>query len=424
MVSKKKTSKEETSTKYINNGEYGCVFKPAIQCKSEYKKIDNNIVSKVFKTVKSMKTEHDINTNLANLDPEGKFTIREHGECKINTSDIPKTQFDKCTNFEDKQRSREEQPQLLYDYGGYDLLTASKMYSFEDIFTGMQSVFEGLEELEKKNFSHLDIKPMNMVYNPENKKVSLIDFGLSRNSDKIYDIDNINMLNYTYYYYPPEFRAYVNHLLKEDSNITINYMLLYKDKTIMTILKFFYPLPTLIQELEKTANNTYIKNLQQSLQKLAEITQMKNKDDITNIVALVKTDNFKTDYVNRIDVFSLGISLLIILYFSCYFGEISLAEVMSRPSFYTAIINLINDMIYHNPKLRLTPKGAHDRYKKTLEILSKESNNPLPVPFSEIDSPQKIHTKFKTSLMVEKSSKSKSPLLNKKTTYSNKKSSK
>ena len=353
-------NKQKSPIKYINNGTYGCVLRPAIPCDSTSKS-DSNTVSKIFKTSSSIKKEHKENAGISNLiDPERIFTIAELDSCIIDLLQIPEKEFIKCKNFSLQELKRKKQPQLIYEYGGQDLNVASTISSFEDIFIGMETLFIGLKSLESHKYAHMDIKPANIVYNSENKKASLIDFGLLTNFGEIYTRKNIRILEYKYPYYPPEFIACYNFFQstanKKANYISVsnNFIELY-DKYIKLIT--IHAPPLIKTEIDKVFDSKIINN------GFNQLDDMSNSKDF---------DKFCRRYANRTDVYSLGVSLAKLMGYCCYYNTLTNKQASSLPLFYSSVIKLIRDMLIINPKERLTPTQAYKRYIKVLSIIKKE----------------------------------------------------
>jgi len=129
--------------KYINNGTYGCVFKPAIGCD---KKTNNRNISKLFSSKTAMygeKSEHEKINN--DIDPTNIFTLKMIDQCDIQTNKFPQSEISKCKNFStNSQDPPNNLHQLIYEYGGYDLSSAATMFDFKSIFFASKSVFKGL----------------------------------------------------------------------------------------------------------------------------------------------------------------------------------------------------------------------------------------------------------------------------------------
>ena len=198
---------------YTNNGTYGCVFRPAVACTSGTD--TENLVSKVFRSPDKNYAREEIelhNKIVHQIDPKGKFTVRLVENCKIPVNKFPLGEVRKCKNFSQIELNAIELPQIIYEYGGFDLIEAARRYSFEEIFSALGPVFRGLVTMKEKNYVHLDIKPANMVYNSDTKKLALIDFGLATNLNKLYYARNYHVFIHPYPYYPPEFPILANRI--------------------------------------------------------------------------------------------------------------------------------------------------------------------------------------------------------------------
>lgn len=75
---------------------------------------------------------------------------------------------------------------LVMDYEEMPNLSKAKNLTGEELQEIMKQLFETLEYLHSKNICHRDIKPDNILYDREKKKIKLIDFGISR---KVFEKD-------------------------------------------------------------------------------------------------------------------------------------------------------------------------------------------------------------------------------------------
>lgn len=198
---------------YLGSGTYGCVFTPPLKCKDKTMnaKLRPGLVGKVFFYKNDFKEERDImKTVSSKVDPKGDFTVKYVGDCEIAK---PKkgalsgaSPSGKCSNF------RGTEHQILYPDGGMDIKTFVKQNKrsptkFLELFKGMAPVFKGLKVLHEKGLVHNDIKAANMLYNTQTKRAIMIDYGMMSSYKTVYaDFNDVN--NATYMYYPPEFRMF------------------------------------------------------------------------------------------------------------------------------------------------------------------------------------------------------------------------
>jgi serine/threonine protein kinase len=108
--------------------------------------------------------------------------------------------------------------QIVYQYGGTSITSKLQILniSFSVFIHMISNFYSGIRKLHNANIIHRDIKPVNVLYDDENKKLNLIDYGLSCDVDNVYrdNKDDIYILGYMYMYNPPEF--YVAYLLYEN----------------------------------------------------------------------------------------------------------------------------------------------------------------------------------------------------------------
>lgn len=224
MDKHKKEKKIDYSFK--GKGSYGCVVTPALPCKGDNpkqkqkqeKKNGNSGVSKLFFKKKNAKREFEIRDLLVKIDPEQQYIIMPSRMCSTDISVLSDDVFSKCdfdivstnntfvttktaknnnnndnndrgeTVSDDSYFGMHDAPslkkkQIIYDDGGSSLkkiFQNNTWIMFEDLLPHLTNVFEGLIHLQKHNIVHMDMKPGNLVFNPdaETKKIRMIDFGL------------------------------------------------------------------------------------------------------------------------------------------------------------------------------------------------------------------------------------------------------
>ncbi len=105
---------------------------------------------------------------------------------------------------------------ILEDFGGKSLniLLNERKFVIEEFLKIAIKIVESLNAIHANNIIHKDIKPSNIVYNPETGQLKIIDFGIStslpRENPKI---KNPNLLEGTLAYISPEQTGRTNHPL-------------------------------------------------------------------------------------------------------------------------------------------------------------------------------------------------------------------
>lgn len=334
---------------YTNNGTYGCVFRPAVPCRTGN---TANLVSKVFKNPHKDYAREEIelhNHVVHQIDPQGNFTVRLVESCKIPVNQFPFGEIKKCKNFTFVERGAKELDQIVYEYGGVDLKMGARLYSFEEMFSALGPVFSGLVTLKDKRYVHLDIKPDNLVYNSDTKKLALIDFGLATKVNKLYVPGNLYIFRHPYPYYPPEFSLAANQIEGVDK---------YNPKTNVAYLL------------------TYINALYR-----------KNK---TPELALLKTRTMDTHAVldpKKVDVYMLGATILELLHM-CVAHKTT--DMSKGRRFFAAVFTLIGKMTAGSIN-RITPEDAYKEWKsiRTVSPSPVSPPKPSPIRFRKRPSPEK-----------------------------------
>jgi len=158
--------------KYIAEGSYGCVLKPAKKCDINLN--INNTVVKIFKDKNDYIDELYNYKIVENIFKNNKnIIVIKLSNCKKNINDYDINTILKCKNSFNKIINNQDIYQIIYQYGGIDSweLSTNPKYkiTFKDLFKSLDNVFKGLYILQKKNYMHQDIRSPNILINIKKK---------------------------------------------------------------------------------------------------------------------------------------------------------------------------------------------------------------------------------------------------------------
>lgn len=312
---------------YITRGSYGAVFKIANDNEKSLKTI-----AKVFFDKQEWSNEIKNYNKIELIDPLSKFTPIKILEQEIKPSDhYIKEVFEKAGN---EWKYDETNWQIIYEDCGKNLNKIK--ITLNDLILSLEPIFKCIIKLKENNLVHQDIKPANLVYNPYKKIIKLIDFGLLASNNEIYNIED----NYTcnnYYYFPPEYNIY--NMISENNSIDYKLFGLYDNNNYLEFKKkYFGYLEQIFSTkilLDQSINfNNFINEI---INKFPEYTSKENIKE------------YFDEFVNKIDIYMLGISILEIIFFN---NKIKFNDIPSE------LKDLILKMIYLDPSKRISPEDA------------------------------------------------------------------
>lgn len=337
-------------SEYVAKGSYGCVFSPQIPCKL---KTNPNVrtVSKVFLSRKDANVELSMSTMLNDIDPSHSFTVRTYGQC-LAMVDPENREFTKCR----KLVPGNIYDQIVFQHGGRTLNDPS--LHFYHILYALSSIFEGLVILEDHHVIHMDIKPDNMVYDSNEGRVRLIDFGLSSDPTDVYQT-NMYIQWMTNKWSPPEFRAVYRMTHQSEK----------KRQNMSSFSQF------MSQTFDETTYNIIPPEL------LTRFDQMCHRTDIF-------TDEYHTHHaqdlnafcsrnVSKIDVYMLGLSLLSLFLENLRVHGIVYSHIRDENAhdFHSRMFELITEMTHLDPNVRCSASRALFMYSSLVDTNNYKSDS-------------------------------------------------
>ena len=103
----------------------------------------------------------------------------------------------------DKDSKHMKLHEIIYDYGGIAL--DDIVINDYDFIKALIILCKSLQTLHQLGFVHRDIKPGNILYNNDNNKLSLIDFGVCIPYNEVYSTKEQWWVESEYFISPPEY---------------------------------------------------------------------------------------------------------------------------------------------------------------------------------------------------------------------------
>jgi serine/threonine protein kinase len=333
---------------YIAEGTYGCGFFPHLKCTTGKQK--KEAMGKIFSDPDSLTEEQEISEIVQKLDPTNEFTIPYYESCTTDLSQADKDdKINLCSHTNTLVNEGTTQTrQLLYRFGGVDLQNlvqhfASVRYRFiDDLIHLLVPIIKGIIILQQHEYIHCDIKPPNILYDDKKGKLFLIDFGLLTRFKEL-PVKTI-VTQFTYPYYPPEFKIHYHLVYKRDKALTI----------VRTIARNF-------EAYGSTRFNDFLKHhcgITNTIEMSTLQVIAKAEKDLEQFKA-----DFTTQFVKKVDIYSLGITFVEL----CFVLERSnVMRVRNRQLFDTFMKTIIPRMIDFDPYERADPQTILDAIKGLL----------------------------------------------------------
>jgi len=191
-----KPKKEKTPSKLINQGQYGCIYKPQFGCEDddEHEDDDNNYVSKIQEKTEELEKEINTGKIIQSIDNYFFYYAPIIKSCDVNISNININILRDCAvalneNREINTFKKYASNKIRY-VSKYTISDYIKQLSTKENFKKIANIHLYLLEysipkLLEKNIVHLDLKTNNIMWDEKQAIPIIIDFGLSINMGEV-----------------------------------------------------------------------------------------------------------------------------------------------------------------------------------------------------------------------------------------------
>jgi len=191
-----KNNDKENDVKLLNQGTYGCIFRPGIECSGKHL-TSNSYITKIQKHRQISNNEVLIGKKIQKIAGHEKYYAPILETCDIsvrdlkNVEEVKKCDFMKnADEFLDKQY---ESNKIRYvgknTLGDYFTQETSNISQIETYFRKMinihETVLTGIMKLNDANIMHFDIKENNIICKNKSGRPILIDYGISLDTTNI-----------------------------------------------------------------------------------------------------------------------------------------------------------------------------------------------------------------------------------------------
>lgn len=198
-----KIPKENNEVKLINQGTFGCIYKPYVQCSETPRINKNKYISKIQKSDTSNQ-EENIGKIVQTIPIYNEYYAPIIETCKVNIGVLQKEEIEKCKVISFDQETPEYISNKIRYIGkktlGKELIKIGGKHPKKLLQRMIESqihLLKGINKLLELDtpIIHYDLKENNIMYDEQKGKPIIIDFGLS------FQVTEIKPDKYQEYFY-------------------------------------------------------------------------------------------------------------------------------------------------------------------------------------------------------------------------------
>tara|TARA_B100001057_G_C22868105_1_gene957512 strand:+ start:3684 stop:4937 length:1254 start_codon:yes stop_codon:yes gene_type:complete len=367
--------------KIINQGTYGCIFKPGLTCEGMIDESKKDI-TKVQRKKETSENEVNISKKIMEIKGYNRYFAPITESCDVDISNIMNDEFRKCKFIEENEKSKKElqfEINKIPYIGGetlstyyFNLLEKKGAMEFATKFiNGYKTLIEGAKKMSAMGVIHYDIKENNIMCRKQSGRPIYIDFGLSFDvnelsleDDSYFDVFYVFEQNYPPWCFDINMICYLlNNIgadmetVKEIVNLPVS------DAQIKEFFSiYFTENDTLNSILSKEEQESMIVSFIEYMKKLQErgvFTSIKWKKVVEEMLK----------YNNTWDVYAVNICYLLM------FNDLSLEKVIAEVPFMNTFKQMLKEAVMMRPDKRPDAKACLNGLKKVTAVPKKEIEN-------------------------------------------------
>lgn len=188
--------------KLINQGTYGCIFHPGINCQG--KKENAKYLTKIQKNAKTIENEYAVSKIIKTIKGYTKYFAPIVKQCPVKIAKQYTNELQQCElfhNVDTRDLHKQTYVSNKIRYVGNNNLSdhiqaqTTQFQFWKEMLETHAYLLKGVDKLLTKNLVHYDIKYNNIMIDPQMKKPVFIDFGIT------VPIDNLTDANARDYFY-------------------------------------------------------------------------------------------------------------------------------------------------------------------------------------------------------------------------------
>lgn len=395
---------EKKDIQLIDQGTYGCVFRPNIQCKT-MRPESRKYLSKIQKTDKYSQQEIEIGKKIQTIPKYAYYFAPILENCPVSVSTIHKYKLDKtCGPIREtlkmsktnsmftSNKIRYVGKQTLDDYL-YNQIT--KCEHIKDCMNGLHQyikkiirsnlyLLKGIQKLSEKGIVHLDIKANNVMYDSTNDVFIFIDFGFAEEEDRldpsVYEKQSTRPFGIVVDHYVPwcveiQLLSYIARIIKQTPQLTDNYV----------SSQIFNSKNNSIQKMKECATKYISTNT--LFQNRNVFTQMELQDFEKRLHTWIDGfagKTYKQIWSNLIEQLHTWDHYSICAMYLCELQQTNLfqflpqnqskEEAKTNPLYFLVqYVNELKDVLLSTPNQRKIAKQTHDNISKIFHHLKKQT---------------------------------------------------
>ena len=354
----------------IGEGGFGCVFKPSLPCAEKTLSYKGKL-SKWMLSKEAM-SEMEEYTVIAKADKNGDFYTGKPTRCTLKQTPATMKSIQKCKLYKEKFEKKTanelstETALLIIGDGGMDLeklMRKPNRFNKKEItlfWRECRRLFLGVKTFLKNDLLHHDLKPQNIVYKMESRRINFIDFGLMRSTktEAIKCSVKNACRSKSHWNYPTDvlfmnkktYETIGRKSIVERTAIFNEYMKQLKKKENTPFVNAFTSMYTYVIKREDTPLRNWFYEM-----------YWKGFDDLLMVIKPENYEEFLKKSLSSFDVFGLGLSLMYIL---SRFKKMMDAKVVNE------MYNLCFNMMTPNVFTRYSIERALLEYDRVLSKMS------------------------------------------------------